>query len=121
MRGILFCILLYDILFWHHINEIRYRCNVYNKYSSGCESDPGMMVLCIRDILEWVKSHAQSNYTLKVAYLEVYNEEINDLLGDVNKGNSKNLKIVSEDAVRGAVIGGLVEEVTNKLRILSVY
>ena len=69
------------------------------------------MVLCIRDILEWVKSHSQTVYTLKVAYMEVYNEEINDLLGDVSKGNNKNMKIVSEDAVRGAVIGGLVEEV----------
>eukprot|EP01036_Dinobryon_divergens_P029916 gene29916-39087_t len=77
----------------------------------GCESDPGMMVLCIRDILEWVKSHSQTVYTLKVAYMEVYNEEINDLLGDASKGNNKNMKIVSEDAVRGAVIGGLVEEV----------
>eukprot|EP01036_Dinobryon_divergens_P052040 gene52040-69633_t len=36
----------------------------------GCESDPGMMVLCIRDILEWVKSHSQTVYTLKVAYME---------------------------------------------------
>ena len=69
------------------------------------------MVLCIRDILEWVKSHSQTVYTLKVAYMEVYNEEINDLLGDASKGNNKNMKIVSEDAVRGAVIGGLVEEV----------
>jgi centromeric protein E len=42
--------------------------------------------------------------------MEVYNEEINDLLG-VPGPTSKNLRIVSEDAVRGAVIGGLVEEV----------
>lgn len=70
----------------------------------GCESDPGMMVLCIRDILEWVKSHPKIQYILRVAYLEVYNEEINDLLGEQGPA-SKNLKIVSEDAARGAVIG----------------
>lgn len=69
------------------------------------------MILCIRDILNFVKEHPHIKYTLKVSYLEVYNEEINDLLGDPNSANSKNLKIVSEDSVRGAVIGGLVEEV----------
>ena len=72
----------------------------------GCAEDPGMMVLCIRDILEWVKSHPHIKYILRVAYLEVYNEEINDLLGDLSP-NSKNLKIVSEDAAKGAVIGML--------------
>eukprot|EP01032_Pedospumella_encystans_P011986 gene11986-13900_t len=46
----------------------------------GCESDPGMMILCIRDIMNW-------------------------------GADAKNLKIVSEDSVRGAVIGGLVEEI----------
>ena len=77
----------------------------------GCESDPGMMILCIREILNFVRDHANIKYTLKVSYLEVYNEEINDLLGEPGNSNSKNLKIVSEDSVRGAVIGGLVEEV----------
>jgi hypothetical protein len=79
--------------------------------SSGCESDPGMMILCIRDILNFVKEHPHIKYTLKVSYLEVYNEEINDLLGEPGSANSKNLKIVSEDSVRGAVIGNLVEEI----------
>jgi centromeric protein E len=75
----------------------------------GSESEPGMMVLCIRDILEWIRSHPDIQYKIRVAYLEVYNEEINDLLGETGM-TSKNLKIVSEDVIRGAVIGGLVEE-----------
>lgn len=75
----------------------------------GTEGEPGMIVLCIRDILGWIRSHPEIQYKISVAYLEVYNEEINDLLGETG-ATSKNLKIVSEDAVRGAVIGGLVEE-----------
>ncbi|RYH05437.1 hypothetical protein EON65_44675 [archaeon] len=47
----------------------------------GCESDPGMMILCVRDILDWVKTHPNVTYNIKISYLEVYNEEINDLLG----------------------------------------
>lgn len=73
----------------------------------GSDYDPGMMILCIRDLLDWVDAHSDHSYLLKVAYLEVYNEEINDLLGD--DVNSKNLRIVSEDAMRGAHIGGLNE------------
>ena len=76
----------------------------------GSESDPGMMVLCIKDIMHWIDTHPNCQTTLRVSYMEVYNEEINDLLG-VPGPTSKNLRIVSEDAVRGAVIGGLVEEV----------
>lgn len=72
----------------------------------GSQNDPGMMILCVRDIMEWMEAHSNLHYTLRVSYLEVYNEEINDLLSD-----GRNLRIVSEDAAKGAVIGGLVEEV----------
>lgn len=76
----------------------------------GSAEDPGMMVLCIKDIMHWIEIHPNCQTTLRVSYMEVYNEEINDLLGAPGP-TSKNLRIVSEDAVRGAVIGGLVEEV----------
>ena len=69
-----------------------------------------MMFLCIRDIMGWMKDHPHIKYTLKISYLEVYNEEINDLLGEQGSSSTKNLKIVSEDSVRGAVIGNLVEQ-----------
>lgn len=46
----------------------------------GSDSDPGMMVLCIRDIFDYIASHPKRVFELKVSYLEVYNEEINDLL-----------------------------------------
>ncbi len=71
----------------------------------GGPSDPGMMILCIRIILEWTTTHTDVTYKLTVAYMEVYNEEINDLLGSGEE--SKNLKIVSEDNIRGALIGNL--------------
>ena len=50
---------------------------------------------------------------------QVYNEEINDLLQSGEEG--KNLRIVSEDPVKGPVIGGLIEEeVKNKDEFLQV-
>jgi centromeric protein E len=71
----------------------------------GNDADPGMMVLCLRDIFDYIANNHTMRYTLRVSYLEVYNEEINDLLGD-----GRNLKILHEDATRGAFIGGLSEE-----------
>lgn len=48
----------------------------------GNDADPGMMILCIRDIFDYIESHKNTRFTLKVSYMEVYNEEINDLLGE---------------------------------------
>ena len=79
----------------------------------GCDADPGMMILCIEDIFKYIGDHSHEfNYTLRVSYLEVYNEEINDLL-QTEEGQGKNLKITAEDAARGAVVGTLVEERVN--------
>ena len=76
----------------------------------GCDTDPGMMILCIKDIFAFISTHTDKHrYTLKVSYMEVYNEEINDLLNNDEQTN-RNLKITSEDAARGAVIGNLQEE-----------
>ncbi len=79
----------------------------------GNDDDPGMMMQCIDDIFEFIEVHPEKEYKLKVSYMEVYNEEINDLLGD-GSPLSKNLKIIAEDNIRGASIGNLVEvEVSN--------
>jgi centromeric protein E len=47
----------------------------------GNDADPGMMILCIRDIFDYIASNRKREFELRVSYMEVYNEEINDLLG----------------------------------------
>lgn len=86
----------------------------------GCDDDPGMMILCINDIFGFIEAHKhKAKFTLKIAYMEVYNEEINDLLGEGM--GSKNLRIVSEDSIKGAVIGNLTEvEVDSPVKMLEV-
>jgi len=86
----------------------------------GCDDDPGMMILCINDIFDFIDmKKGKAKYTLKIAYMEVYNEEINDLLGE--GPGSKNLRIVSEDSIKGAVIGNLTEVVVeDPLQMLEV-
>lgn len=47
----------------------------------GNDADPGMMILCIRDIFDYIAGCSKRSFELRVSYMEVYNEEINDLLG----------------------------------------
>lgn len=87
----------------------------------GSQSDPGMMILCLDDIFDFIKANAaEKTYALKVSYMEVYNEEINDLLFEIDSNLSKEdrekeeekhkkLRIATEDAARGAVIENLCE------------
>ena len=76
---------------------------------SGPASDRGVNTRALEDLFSKADGRRREwRDTITVSLLEVYNEEINDLLGEAD---AKNLKIVSEDSVRGAVIGGLVEEI----------
>ena len=55
----------------------------------GTPDLPGILPLAIRDVFSTITSDSQSEYIVGVSYLEIYNEQINDLL---NPGSS-NLKI----------------------------
>ncbi|KAI8830939.1 P-loop containing nucleoside triphosphate hydrolase protein [Chytriomyces cf. hyalinus JEL632] len=73
---------------------------------SGDANAPGIISLTITDIFDRIASSADSlNFSLKVSYLEVYNEVVNDLLSPENT----NLKI-HEHMTRGVHVGGLTEE-----------
>lgn len=48
---------------------------------------------------------AKNNYTVKVSYLEIYNEQVRDLLSDIQT----QLMIV-EDPIRGIVVPDLGEQ-----------
>lgn len=91
----------------------------------GCPEDPGITKRCVDDIFLHIelekKRNAEIQFTLKVSYLEVYNEEINDLLND-DQIKGRNLRITSDDPNKGGVqIGGLTErECDNANDILGV-
>ncbi len=69
-----------------------------------------MRALCGHDLFELATAQSHEyKYIFRVNYFEIYNEEINDLLNDPTVPSSKNLKIISDDAVTGVVISGLTE------------
>eukprot|EP01029_Cantina_marsupialis_P004333 TRINITY_DN1436_c0_g1_i1.p1 TRINITY_DN1436_c0_g1~~TRINITY_DN1436_c0_g1_i1.p1 ORF type:complete len:1150 (+),score=179.54 TRINITY_DN1436_c0_g1_i1:457-3906(+) len=73
----------------------------------GSDSNPGIMFLATQQIFHYIEGNPHRDFMLRLSYLEVYNEEINDLL---RKCDGKNLKIAADDKQKGAIIAGLVEE-----------
>ena len=86
----------------------------------GEPENPGVIPRAIEEVFDHVeRSEAKAasgeeggaSYLLRVSYLEIYNERINDLL-QFNKKNAQagqNLKILKDDPTRGAIISGLRE------------
>ena len=70
----------------------------------GTEENPGIMSLTLNELFERIKSYPEREYNIKLWYLEIYNENIRDLL--VN--NSENLEL-REDPNKGLIVNGITE------------
>ena len=98
----------------------------------------GIAVRTLETVFNYIENHPEREFLLRMAFIEIYNEEINDLLGaseaeknqnqnqNTNKNKNtvpswKNLKILRDDPVKGAVIENLTEVVvSSKLQALGV-
>lgn len=63
----------------------------------GTQQDPGIIPLAVRDVFQRIRGRADREFLLRISYLEVYNESVNDLLNP----DATNLKLV-EDPLLGA-------------------
>jgi len=72
----------------------------------GNEENPGFIPLAIASIFDYIKNTPQREFLLRVSYLEIYNEVINDLLR--LEGSNLNVR---EDKKRGIFVDGLKEEI----------
>ena len=85
---------------------------------SGNKQQPGIIPLAIRYCFDAVNMYPDREFLLRVSYLEVYNEQVNDLLGNVEQpaGHSpcgtKDIKI-QHDPKLGTVVSGAREQVVN--------
>ena len=70
----------------------------------GNEENPGIMSLTLSELFTKIKSYPEREYTVKLWYLEIYNENIRDLLGN----NSENLEL-REDPNKGLIVNGITE------------
>ena len=79
----------------------------------GTEDEPGIMMLSINELFRSIEEYyAERDYMLKVSYVEVYNENIKDLLLDKADGEYLDLR---EDAVKGVMVAGVTENMTTNV------
>jgi kinesin family protein 18/19 len=85
----------------------------------GTEDQPGIMMLSIDELFRSIEEYsAERDYMLKVSYVEVYNENIKDLL--IEKADSEYLDL-REDAVKGVMVAGVTEIMTTNVEEIDHY
>ena len=96
----------------------------------GTASSPGVIPLAITDIFSYIRETPHREFLLRVSYLEIYNEKINDLLSapvggtGIGPGAPQQEEIkLREDSKRGVYATPLKEEIvqspTQLLRVIA--
>ena len=97
----------------------------------GTETNPGIMPLTLKELFDKVKLlKSERQYKLKFWYLEIYNENIRDLLRFMNPNNTNNNIVeenesldLREDPIKGIIVSGITEINVNnsndRLKILK--
>lgn len=75
---------------------------------NGSEKDPGIIHLAVKDIFEKIEMTADREFLVRVSYMEIYNEDINDLFAVQNQKLQ-----IHESLDHGIFVAGLREEVVN--------
>ncbi|XP_024541211.1 kinesin-like protein KIN-7L [Selaginella moellendorffii] len=74
----------------------------------GSDSHPGIIPLAIRDVFDSISQNSSREFLVRVSYMEIYNEEINDLLAPENRKLQ-----IHENFEKGLFVAGLREEIVN--------
>ncbi|KAL5706678.1 hypothetical protein ACHQM5_024813 [Ranunculus cassubicifolius] len=75
---------------------------------NGSKNEPGIVPLAVKDVFENISMMSDREFLIRVSYMEIYNEEINDLL----TSDDQKLQI-HESLERGIFVAGLREEIVN--------
>ncbi|KAK2553787.1 Kinesin-like protein KIN-7I, partial [Acropora cervicornis] len=72
----------------------------------GDQRNEGVIPMAIGEMYDYIEKHPSREFLIRVSYMEIYNEDIRDLLNP----SKTNLK-VHENAQRQVYVGELTEEV----------
>uniref|UniRef100_A0A7S3LVQ8 Kinesin-like protein n=1 Tax=Palpitomonas bilix TaxID=652834 RepID=A0A7S3LVQ8_9EUKA len=84
----------------------------------GTKDDPGILPLSVEQIFRHVQNDKARSYLLRISYVELYNEELIDLLGEGEdeEGQDTRKKLrIADDLIRGPYVDGLTETVVYNL------
>ncbi|XP_068652017.1 kinesin-like protein KIN-7O isoform X2 [Aristolochia californica] len=74
----------------------------------GSKSEPGVIPLAVQDLFHFIQKDADREFLLRMSYMEIYNEEINDLLAPEHRKLQ-----IHESLERGIYVAGLQEEIVS--------
>ncbi|GAB2267146.1 hypothetical protein Dimus_002131 [Dionaea muscipula] len=72
----------------------------------GSANEPGVILLAVRELFEIIQEVTNREFLLRMSYMEIYNEEINDLLAPEHRRLQ-----IHESLERGIYVAGLREEI----------
>ncbi|KAL3632554.1 hypothetical protein CASFOL_025538 [Castilleja foliolosa] len=72
----------------------------------GSNSEPGVIPLAVHDLFNIIQQDMDREFLLRMSYMEIYNEEINDLLAPEHRKLQ-----IHESIERGIFVAGLREEI----------
>ncbi|KAF4402548.1 hypothetical protein G4B88_012333 [Cannabis sativa] len=72
----------------------------------GSAMEPGVIPLAVRDLFNTIHRDVNREFLLRMSYMEIYNEEINDLLAPEHRKLQ-----IHENLERGIYVAGLREEI----------
>ncbi|CAA3005562.1 kinesin KIN-7N [Olea europaea subsp. europaea] len=75
---------------------------------NGSENDPGIIHRAVKDIFTEIEMTPDREFLVRVSYMEIYNEDINDLFAVENQKLQ-----IHESLERGVFVAGLREEIVN--------
>ncbi|KAL3505041.1 hypothetical protein ACH5RR_034882 [Cinchona calisaya] len=75
---------------------------------NGSENDPGIIHRAVKEIFTKIKMTMDREFLIRVSYMEIYNEDINDLFAVENQKLP-----IHESLERGVFVAGLREEIVN--------
>ncbi|XP_022747090.1 kinesin-like protein KIN-7O [Durio zibethinus] len=72
----------------------------------GSAAEPGVIPLAVHDLFDIIQQDMDREFLLRMSYMEIYNEEINDLLAPEHRKLQ-----IHESIERGIYVAGLKEEI----------
>ncbi|VAI32737.1 unnamed protein product [Triticum turgidum subsp. durum] len=72
----------------------------------GSANEPGIIPLAVHDLFRTIQQHMDREFLVRMSYMEIYNEEINDLLVPEHRKLQ-----IHENYERGIYVAGLSEEI----------
>ncbi|XP_039795249.1 kinesin-like protein KIN-7I isoform X9 [Panicum virgatum] len=72
----------------------------------GSANEPGIIPLAVHDLFRCIEEHIDREFLVRMSYMEIYNEEINDLLVPEHRKLQ-----IHESSEKGIFVAGLREEI----------